>query len=78
MGYNIHSCSDFKKKLMQLIKAEWITFKENLNVSANPLSNLVSGSGSVNALEVECPGNLKELMTTIGCEKGSIYSRGCP
>jgi len=32
IGHNIHSCNTFKKKLMQLIKAEWITFEENLKV----------------------------------------------
>ena len=31
---------------MHLIKAEWITFKETLNVSSNPLPNHTSSSGS--------------------------------
>jgi len=38
-GYNIHTCSALKKMFMQLIKARWITFKETLNVSMNPLPN---------------------------------------
>jgi hypothetical protein len=48
--HNIHTCNAFKKKLMHLIKAGWITFKETPNMSTNPLPNHASGSGLVNAL----------------------------
>jgi hypothetical protein len=57
---------------MQLIKVWWITFKETLNVSTNPLPNHASGSGSVNALEVECPRQLKAPMVRARCGKGNI------
>jgi hypothetical protein len=63
---------------MQLIKAGWITLKENLNVSTNSLPNHASGSGSVNALEAEFLGNLKEPMARARCKEGSVYARGCP
>jgi hypothetical protein len=62
-----------------LIEASWITFKEIPSVSMNPLPNHVSGNGSINALEVKCPGSLKvpmeriyELMVKEGCEEGSM------
>jgi len=61
-----------------VVKATWITLKETLNVSTNSLPNHASGSGSVNALEAEFPGNLKEPMARAGCKEGSVYSRGCP
>jgi len=51
-------------------------FKKTLNISTNPLPNHASGSGSVNALEVECSGNLKAPIMKSGCEKGSISSWG--
>jgi len=77
-AHSIHSCSAFKKSLMQLIKAKWITLKETLNVSTNSLPNHASGNGFVNALEAEFSGNLKEPMARAGCKEGSVYSRGCP
>jgi hypothetical protein len=55
-----------------LIKVGWITFKEALNVSTNPLSNHASGSGSVNALEAEYWGNLKALIVKARCKEGSM------
>jgi hypothetical protein len=61
---------------MHLIKVGWITFEGTPNVSSNPLPNHASGSGSVNALEAECSENLKALMARVGCEEGSVYSRG--
>jgi hypothetical protein len=73
VGHNIHTCSAFKKRLMHLIKAGWITFEGTPNVSLNPLPNHALGTGSVNALEVECSGNLK---ARVGCEEGSMNSRG--
>jgi hypothetical protein len=75
-GHNIHTCSAFKNRLMHLIKAAWITFKGTPNVSLNPLPNHASGTGSVNALEAECSGNLKAPMTRARCEEGSVHSRG--
>jgi hypothetical protein len=45
-----------------LIKAEWITFEETSNISINPLLNHGLCSGSINALEAECPRNLRALM----------------
>ncbi|XP_024441588.2 uncharacterized protein LOC112324170 [Populus trichocarpa] len=61
-GHNIHTYSAFKKRLMHLIKAGWITFEGTPKVSLNPLPNHASGSGSVNALETKYTGNLKALM----------------
>jgi hypothetical protein len=61
-------------QLMHLIKVEWIMFEKTLNISTNPLPNHASGSGSVNALEVECSGNLKAPIMKSGCKKGSISS----
>jgi len=49
-------------------------FKETPNISTNPLPNHASSSGSVNALEVECPRNLKAPIMKSGCEDGSISS----
>jgi len=72
VGHNIHTCSAFKKKLIQLIKARWVTFKETLNVSTNPLPNHALSSGSINALEMECLRNLKAPMIRVGCEKGRM------
>jgi hypothetical protein len=61
---------------MHLIKAGWITFEGTPNVSLNPLPNHALGTGSVNALEWECYGNLKALMVRARCEEGSVHSRG--
>jgi len=47
-GHIIHTCNAFKIKLLQLIKAGWITFEDAPNVNTNPLPNHASGSGSVN------------------------------
>jgi hypothetical protein len=74
VGHNIHTCSAFKKKLIQLIKARWVTFKETLNVSIDPLPNHASSSGSINTLEAECLRNLKAPMVRVGCEKGRMNS----
>ena len=74
VGHNIHTCSAFKKRLMQLIKAGWITLKGTPNMSSNPLPNNASGTGSMNALEVECSENLETLMVRAGCEEGSVHS----
>jgi hypothetical protein len=49
-------------------------FEETPNVNMNPLPNHVLGSGSVNALEEECPGNLKAPMKRAGYREGSMYS----
>jgi hypothetical protein len=75
-GHNIHTCSAFKKRLMHLIKAGWVTFEGTPNVSSNPLPNHASGTGSVNALEGECSGNLKAPMARAKCEEGNVHSRG--
>jgi hypothetical protein len=75
-GHNIHTCSAFKKRLMHLIKAGWITFKRTPNVSLNPLLNHASGTRSVNALEAECSGNLKASMARAKCGEYNVHSRG--
>jgi hypothetical protein len=64
-GYNIHTYNAFEKKLLQLIKVGWIMFEETPNMSTNPLLNHASGSGSVNALEVEYLRSLKILMNKV-------------
>jgi hypothetical protein len=76
VGHNIHTCSAFKKRLMHLIKAGWVTFEGTPNVSSNPLPNHASGTGSVNALEGECSGNLKAPMARAKCEEGNVHSQG--
>jgi hypothetical protein len=45
-------------------------------MSSNSLPNHASGTGSVNALEVECSENLKARMARVRCEEGSVHSRG--
>jgi hypothetical protein len=45
-GHNIHTCNAFKKRLMHLIKAGWITFEKTPNISSNLLPNHASSSGS--------------------------------
>jgi hypothetical protein len=74
--HSIHTCSAFKKKLMQLIKTGWVMFKETLKVSVNPLPNHASSNGLVNALEEECLGNLKALMIRVGCEEDNMNFLG--
>jgi hypothetical protein len=64
-GHNIHTCNAFKRKLLQLIKAGWITFEDAPNVNTNPLPNHASGSGSVNMLEIEHSKILKVPMDRI-------------
>jgi len=55
-----------------VIKVVWITFKEALNVSTNPLPNHTSGSGSVNALKAKCWGNLKAPIVRAMCEEDNM------
>ena len=74
VGHNIHSCNAFKKWLMHLIKVEWVTFEEASNVIMNPLPNHTSCSGLMDALEVECLGNLRTPMVKEGCEEGIMNS----
>ncbi|XP_073267150.1 uncharacterized protein [Populus alba] len=52
-GHNIESCNAFKNKLLQLIKARWITFDDAPNVKSNPLPNHAASSGGVNVVGVE-------------------------
>jgi len=74
VGHNIHSCNASEKWLVHIIKVKWVTFKEASNMIMNPLPNHTSGNGSVDALEVECPGNLRTPMVREGCEKGIMNS----
>ncbi|XP_061947974.1 uncharacterized protein LOC133671268 [Populus nigra] len=53
VGHNIDGCFAFKRRILQLIKAGWISFDESPNVNSNPLPNHTSGSGGVNSLEIE-------------------------
>jgi hypothetical protein len=68
VGHSIHSYSAFKKRLIHLIKARWITFEKTPNVSINSLPNHTLGTGSVNALEAKRSENLKVPMARVGCE----------
>jgi len=52
VGHHIDGCVAFKRKILQLIKAGWISFDESLNVNSNPLPNHASGGGGVNSLEI--------------------------
>jgi len=65
VGHSIHTCNAFKRKLLQLIKAGWITFEDAPNVNTNPLPNHASGSGFVNMLEIEHSKILKVSMDRI-------------
>lgn len=38
-GHNIESCNAFKNKLLQLMKAGWISFDDAPNVKSNSLPN---------------------------------------
>jgi hypothetical protein len=38
-GHNIHTCNVFKRKLLQLIKAECIALEDTPNVNTNLLPN---------------------------------------
>ncbi|XP_061965260.1 uncharacterized protein LOC133689413 [Populus nigra] len=53
VGHNIESCNAFKNKLLQLIKAGWITFDDAPNVNSNHLPNHTTSSGGVNVVGVE-------------------------
>ena len=64
-GHSIHTCNAFKRKLLQLINAGWITFEDAPNVNTNPLPNHASGSGFVNMLEIEHSKSLKVPMDRI-------------
>jgi len=61
---------------MHLIKVGWITFEGTPNMSLNPPPNHASSTGSVNALEAECSGNLKASMARAKCGEGNVHSRG--
>jgi len=52
VGHNIDGCFAFKRRILQLIKAGWISFDESPNVNSNPLPNHTFGSGGVNSLEI--------------------------
>jgi hypothetical protein len=53
VGHHIDGCFAFKKRILQLIKAGWISCDESPNVNSNPLPNHTSGSRGVNSLEIE-------------------------
>jgi hypothetical protein len=50
-GYSIDTCYAFKKKLLQLFKAGWITFKDTPNINSNSFPKHASSSEGVNAVE---------------------------
>ena len=64
-GHSIHICNALKRKLLQLIKVGWITFKEPPNISTNPLPIHVVGNGSVNTFDTRYPKSLKVLMEKV-------------
>jgi len=64
--HNIESCNAFKNKLLQLIKARWITFDDALNVNSNPLPNHAASSGRVNGVGVE---GKKERILKVSMER---------
>ena len=53
VGHHIDGCVAFKRKILQLIKAGWISFDESPNVNSNPLPKHASRGGGVNSLEIE-------------------------
>jgi hypothetical protein len=66
-GHNIDGCIAFKRKILQLIKAGWISFDDSPNVKSNPLPNHASESGGVNSLEMGKEGKtmLKVIMDSL-------------
>jgi len=65
-GHNIESCNAFKNKLLQLIKAGWITFDDAPNVNSKPLPNHAASSGGVNVVGVE---GKKERVLKVSMER---------
>jgi len=43
--HSIDTFSTFKRKLLELFKAGWITFEDAPNINSNPLPNHASNSG---------------------------------
>jgi hypothetical protein len=45
-GHGLETCYAFKKRLLELIKIEWVAFEDTPNINSNPLpSHAVSNSG---------------------------------
>ena len=65
-GHDIESCNAFKNKLLQLIKAGWITFDDAPNVNSNPFPKHVSSSEGVNVVEI---GGKKERVLKVSMER---------
>jgi hypothetical protein len=65
-GHSIVTCVVFKKRVLQLIKVGWVTFKDSPNVNSNPLPKHAAGSSEVNAVEIDNKGKvLKVTMTRL-------------
>lgn len=47
---NIDSCFTFRSKLVQLIKASWITFDNTPYVNTNPLPNHTTNNENINVI----------------------------
>jgi hypothetical protein len=52
-GHGIETCYAFKKRLLELIKIGWVTFKDSINVNLNMLPNYATGNSWVGMAEVE-------------------------
>ena len=51
LATNIDTCLEFKRKLLQLFKAGWITFEDTPNINSNLLPTHAFSSWGVNAVE---------------------------
>jgi len=65
-SHNIDTCSTFKRKLLQLFKARWITFEDNPNINFNPLPNHASNNKGVNDVKF---GRKKEKLLRVIMDK---------
>jgi hypothetical protein len=65
-----------RKRLMHLIKGGWITFEGTPNMSTNSTQSCFK-QWIRNALETECPRNLKGPMIKSGCKEGSMKIGVC-
>jgi hypothetical protein len=51
-GHGIETCYAFKKRLMELIKMGWVSFKDKPNVNSNPLPKHAPNSSGIGMIEV--------------------------
>jgi hypothetical protein len=50
--HGIETCNAFKKRLLELIKIGWVSFKDTPNVNSNSLLNHATSSNGVSMIEI--------------------------